>query len=125
MFSLEIELKKENRDFPGGPVVKTPHFRCRGHGFSPWWGTEIPHATWWSPPPQNKGIGKPSLTCSIELPDQIFGHKFKSYLLFIGSSDLTGHPVFLFPKSGNHTLERCSELLWSMCQIFDSQLYYS
>ena len=27
-------------DFPGGPVVKTPHFQCRGHGFHP--ETEIP-----------------------------------------------------------------------------------
>ena len=25
-------------DFPGGPVVKTPHFQCRGHRFNPWWG---------------------------------------------------------------------------------------
>ena len=24
------------RDSPGGPVVKTPHFHCRGHGFDPW-----------------------------------------------------------------------------------------
>ena len=23
-------------DFPGGPVVKTLHFHCRGHGFHPW-----------------------------------------------------------------------------------------
>ena len=22
-------------DFPGGPVVKTPCFHCRGHGFHP------------------------------------------------------------------------------------------
>ena len=27
-----------NGDFPGGPVVKTPRFRCRGHGFHPWSG---------------------------------------------------------------------------------------
>ena len=26
------------RDFPGGPVVKTPHSQCRGHGFHPWSG---------------------------------------------------------------------------------------
>ena len=26
------------RDFPGGPVVKTLRFPCRGHGFDPWWG---------------------------------------------------------------------------------------
>ena len=31
------------RDFPGGPVIKTPHFHCWGHGFNPWWGTKIPH----------------------------------------------------------------------------------
>ena len=23
-------------DFPGGPVVKTLHFECRGHRFDPW-----------------------------------------------------------------------------------------
>ena len=27
---------KKRRDFPGGPVVKTPHFHCRGRGFDPW-----------------------------------------------------------------------------------------
>ena len=26
------------QDFPGSPVVKTPHFQCRGHGFSLWSG---------------------------------------------------------------------------------------
>ena len=25
-------------DFPGGPVVKTLYFHCRGHKFNPWWG---------------------------------------------------------------------------------------
>ena len=28
--------------FPGGPVVKTLHFHCRGHGFSPWLGNKDP-----------------------------------------------------------------------------------
>ena len=23
-------------DFPGGPVVKTPHFQCMGYRFDPW-----------------------------------------------------------------------------------------
>ena len=31
-------------DFPGGPVVKSLRFQCRGRGFDPWWGTKIPHA---------------------------------------------------------------------------------
>ena len=26
------------RDFPGGPVVRTPRFHCRGSGFNPWSG---------------------------------------------------------------------------------------
>ncbi len=25
-------------DFPGGPVVRTLCFYCRGHGFNPWLG---------------------------------------------------------------------------------------
>ena len=28
----------ESWDFPGGPVVKTPHSQCRGPGFDPWSG---------------------------------------------------------------------------------------
>ena len=31
-------MKNLSRDFPGGPVVKTPHSQCRGDGFSPWLG---------------------------------------------------------------------------------------
>ena len=26
-------------DFPGGPMVKTPHFQCRRFGFDPWSGS--------------------------------------------------------------------------------------
>ena len=26
------------RDFPGGPVVKTLYFQCKGRGFDPWLG---------------------------------------------------------------------------------------
>ena len=37
-------LKWGRQDCPGGPVVKTPRFHCRGHGFDPWLGTKIPHA---------------------------------------------------------------------------------
>ena len=39
---------RRRRDFPGGPVVKTSHSHCRGHGFEgsiPGWGTKILHAT--------------------------------------------------------------------------------
>ena len=31
-------LKRGTLDFPGGPVVKTPHSQCRGRGFDPWSG---------------------------------------------------------------------------------------
>ena len=31
-------LKGCHGEFPGGPVVKTLRFHCRGHGFNPWSG---------------------------------------------------------------------------------------
>ena len=31
-------MEKFWTDFPGGPVVKTPFFHCRGHEFDPWSG---------------------------------------------------------------------------------------
>ena len=34
--SKNLEIN-EGGDFPGGPVVKTPCFYCRGHRFDPWW----------------------------------------------------------------------------------------
>ena len=42
---FEMNENEKNRDFPGGPVVKTLHFHCRGKGSIPGWGTKIPHAT--------------------------------------------------------------------------------
>ena len=34
-----LEARKERQgDFPGGPVVKTPHSQCRGPRFDPWSG---------------------------------------------------------------------------------------
>ena len=40
----KVYLKGEkNLDFPGGPLVKTLPFQCRGNGFEPW---SDPHAIW-------------------------------------------------------------------------------
>ena len=36
--SIMQPVKLKDRDFPGGPVAKTPHFQCTGCGFDPWWG---------------------------------------------------------------------------------------
>ena len=41
--SLLFGMKSKHWDFPGGLVVKTLHFQCRGHRFDPWWETKIPH----------------------------------------------------------------------------------
>ena len=30
--------KGKRWDFPGSPIVRTPCFHCRGHGFDPWSG---------------------------------------------------------------------------------------
>ena len=35
-------VKKSGWEFPGGPVVRTPCFHCRGPGFDPWSGNEDP-----------------------------------------------------------------------------------
>ena len=37
LLNLNKMVKKEMaRDFPGGLVLKTPCFHCRGHGLDPW-----------------------------------------------------------------------------------------
>ena len=38
-------FESKPRDFPGGPVVKTPSSHCREHGFNLQAGTKTPHAT--------------------------------------------------------------------------------
>ena len=43
MSSAEMGLL---RDFPGGPMVKTPYFSAQNKGLIPGQGTKIPHATW-------------------------------------------------------------------------------
>ena len=42
-FRPKGEAKRRSRtgDFPGGPVVKTPHSQCREPGFDPWSGDWI------------------------------------------------------------------------------------
>ena len=41
---MDRDLKCFFLDFPGGPVVETPRFHCRGCGLIPDPGTRIPHA---------------------------------------------------------------------------------
>ena len=36
--TLIYMLKRWLKDFLGGPMVKTPCFHCRVHGFNPWLG---------------------------------------------------------------------------------------
>ena len=35
--NMEVKrnINSPNRDFPGSPVVKTPHFQCREYRFNP------------------------------------------------------------------------------------------
>ena len=37
---------KSLRESPGGPLVRTPRFHCRGRGFNPWSGMRIAQAAW-------------------------------------------------------------------------------
>ena len=38
-YYLEPSVKRPQRDFPGGAVVKNLHFHCRGRRFDPWSGS--------------------------------------------------------------------------------------
>ena len=40
---LQYKRNTCDKDFPGGPVAKTPCSQCRGPGFEPCSGNEIPH----------------------------------------------------------------------------------
>ena len=44
---MEVESKFLDKtwsgNFPGGLVVMTPRFHCRGHEFNPWLGAKILH----------------------------------------------------------------------------------
>ena len=42
----KASLVKTTRDFPGGPVVKTLSFQCRGHRFDPWSGNQESACHW-------------------------------------------------------------------------------
>ena len=41
---INVNLKKNRKDFPGGPVAKTPCSQYRGPRFNSWSGNWIPHA---------------------------------------------------------------------------------
>ena len=38
--TIDLGKTSSGGDFPGGPVVGTPSFRCREHVFDPWWGNK-------------------------------------------------------------------------------------
>ena len=42
---LTKNKREYSRDFLGGPGAKTLCSQCRGLGFDPWSGNQIPHAT--------------------------------------------------------------------------------
>ena len=41
-YYLEPSVKRPQRDFPGGAVVKNLHFHCKGHRLDPWSGSYDP-----------------------------------------------------------------------------------
>ena len=47
---------REDRDFPGRPVVKTLRFHCRSMGLIPGWEVKIPHAAWCDQKKKKKDI---------------------------------------------------------------------
>ena len=45
MFNFKKLKKQQTREFPGGPVVRTPAFTAKSVGSIPGWGTKTPQAT--------------------------------------------------------------------------------
>lgn len=45
-WSANSLLRIHDREFPNGPVVRTPSFAAEGPGFIPDWEAKIPQATW-------------------------------------------------------------------------------
>ena len=49
IFESRLNILKQQKslsgDFAAGPVASTPHSQCRGPGFDPWSGNQIPYAT--------------------------------------------------------------------------------
>ena len=59
------------KDFPGGPVVKTPHSQRTGPGFDPWSGNQIPNAATKSPCAATKGARMPPLKKILQVATKI------------------------------------------------------
>ena len=50
-------LRWSKRDFPGGPVAKTPRSQSRGPGLNPWSGNWFPRAATKDPTCRNEDSG--------------------------------------------------------------------
>ena len=62
LFVMFYSFKKQNKEFPGGPVVRTLQFYCpEGPGSIPGRGTKIPQASAW--PKQNKTKQNKNMKC--------------------------------------------------------------
>lgn len=55
---------KAQEGLPGDPVVKTLCFQCRGRGFNPWSGTEVPNVMGYGQK-KKRSDGKRLETCQV------------------------------------------------------------
>ena len=53
---MNVIKSHNNRDFPGGPVLKNPPCKCREMGSIPGWVTEIPSCRAAKPTHHNYGV---------------------------------------------------------------------
>ena len=67
-FATIFTQRSPYQDFPGGPVVKTPHFHCRGSGLHPGPETSILHAV--QPKSFKKEEASASVTIHLTTPKQ-------------------------------------------------------
>lgn len=64
MFAF-FSIIKKYREFPGGPVVRTPCFHCLGPGFSPWPWNQDPTSQTGQPKTKDKRDREHAKPCSL------------------------------------------------------------
>ena len=74
--SVLLRVQRAHWRLRCGPVVKTPHFHCRGHGVDPW-GAKISHTAQCSPSSSNNNKQRAYWGCSngsgASTPTETFG----------------------------------------------------
>ena len=101
-------VKNVNTDFPGGPMVRTPHFHYKGHRFDPWLGTQDPSSLMVRPTTNKTEMAQGSILGQGHLVSEVRLGRDNEGLAGARSSLPSGQPL----KEGSPG--RCLRRMWSV-----------